>query len=285
MSASPTFSLQAIRMVNDDVPDDELVALMAQGHTFIVSKSILSTWSPIFRGLLNRQTGGYSQAAKGVLGKEDDLPVLSVDDSPREVEPFLRAIFDSRYLLPGPISGNTLLRYLGDLEVGDIPHGYYPDHLQFHLTVIHVLHEVQAMWLLPAAYYAAVTGFHAYLVRVDTPYRGVWVDQCVTLVAFFTESTQRVHAALSEESSCAFGRRCDQAKFWFLQDCGGDWHANLLSPDCLDELVKKLCQLCAAEAIEEHRAIRTEMGQILPVKCELQDWDTLLNKRRAVMAS
>ncbi|KAJ6453340.1 hypothetical protein C8R45DRAFT_1112508 [Mycena sanguinolenta] len=95
----------------------------------------------------------------------DGSPVVTLHDSAAEVEVLFRAIFDSArtYFVPPPSSVDADVT-LGILRLS---HKYAVDYiyarphqkqtLVFHLKALPVLIEVDALWVLPLAYYAIGT--------------------------------------------------------------------------------------------------------------------------------
>jgi len=69
------------------------VVLRAEKSIFHVSKSILAARSSVFRDMV-----AFPQPPTGETEMIDGCPVVSLHDSAADVEVFLRAIFDSRYL-------------------------------------------------------------------------------------------------------------------------------------------------------------------------------------------
>ncbi|KAF7291783.1 BTB domain-containing protein [Mycena chlorophos] len=166
--------------------DADAVVLRADDTVFRVSRSILAARSTVFRDMV-----AFPQPAAGTPDVEtiDGIPVVRMFDSPEDVEPFLRAIFDSR-LVPNLKHFNFLAvlsilrlshkygveylfqRALIHLEhvypVDPSPHrplhtlatnhlGYEAGKVDLDLRAIPLLRQVEATWLLPFAFYSLGT--------------------------------------------------------------------------------------------------------------------------------
>jgi hypothetical protein len=78
-------------------PDDTPVILRAEDRIFCVSKSILAARSTVFQSMFE-----FPQPATNGEDMMDGRPVVRLHDRAAEVESFLRAIFDSKYV-PLPV--------------------------------------------------------------------------------------------------------------------------------------------------------------------------------------
>ncbi|KAJ7075693.1 hypothetical protein C8R43DRAFT_838431, partial [Mycena crocata] len=153
----------------------------AENRIFRVQKAILGARSPVL--------GAMFQAPQSVSDDDemiDGQSVLRLDDSAKDLEAFLRAIFDSSYIMPTPAE----VDFQAVLAILRLAHKYDVNYLRkwafFHLetgypttlskhtfdliqnhnstsydlacisddfAAIPLLHEVGATWLLPSAYY------------------------------------------------------------------------------------------------------------------------------------
>ncbi|KAJ6602718.1 hypothetical protein DFH09DRAFT_899609, partial [Mycena vulgaris] len=136
--------------------------------------------SPVFRDMI-----AFSQPTSEQI---DGSPVVRLHDSAREVEVFLRAIYDSSYFMPAPVpvelwvvlailrlSKKYDIQYLHRraldhlVQAGWYKAGYDDDRDSGHLTecdpdnpmdnlsLVTTATEIGALWLLPYAYYCAST--------------------------------------------------------------------------------------------------------------------------------
>ncbi|KAJ7922348.1 hypothetical protein B0H13DRAFT_1983516 [Mycena leptocephala] len=163
---------------------DGSLVVRAENTIFRVSGAVLAARSSVFQDMLSFPQPGSSPGAEDIEGIEG-IPIVEVHDMAAEVEPFLRAIFDSSFFMPPPSSPNlsdilAILRlshkydiqYLHRRALDHLSRIYPTDLSQFlehlnhlpegfealkpsadaHLQVLRVLHEVHALFLLPAAY-------------------------------------------------------------------------------------------------------------------------------------
>jgi hypothetical protein len=70
------------------------IVIRAENRLFQVSKEILVARSTVFRDMI-----AFPQPAGDGVEQMDGCPVVRLHDSAQDVEVFLRAIFDSRYVL------------------------------------------------------------------------------------------------------------------------------------------------------------------------------------------
>ncbi|KAJ7095615.1 hypothetical protein C8R44DRAFT_549828, partial [Mycena epipterygia] len=159
------------------------IVLCAGNSALRVTKSILAARSPVFRTMF--EFPQPPSAAAGTMMEGSPLVVLH--DQAKDVEPFLRALFDSSYFMPSPTHvdlhvvlgilrlshkydvGYLYKRALGHLEIiypinlANLDDhrvnklNYECDNVAVHLKAIQILHEVGAVWLLPFAYYTVGT--------------------------------------------------------------------------------------------------------------------------------
>ncbi|KAJ7201777.1 hypothetical protein B0H12DRAFT_1244157 [Mycena haematopus] len=162
---------------------DGSLVVRAENALFRVSGSVLAARSSVFQDMLSFPQPGSSAAEVEDL---DGTPIVELHDLAVEVEPFLRAIFDSSFFMPPPSSPQLSdilaivrlshkydisylhLRALDHLSttyptelhiflehLNDFPSGFESlkkPSAEAHLRVLSVIHEVNALWLLPAAY-------------------------------------------------------------------------------------------------------------------------------------
>ncbi|KAJ6608102.1 hypothetical protein B0H10DRAFT_1745068, partial [Mycena sp. CBHHK59/15] len=94
----------------------------AETKIFRVTKSILSARSSVFRDMV-----ALPQPENGDAELVEGSPVVRLHDSAADVEVFLRAIFDSRFLLHAPTDTVDLHAVLGILRLAhkyDVPYLY-----------------------------------------------------------------------------------------------------------------------------------------------------------------
>ncbi|KAJ7725799.1 hypothetical protein B0H16DRAFT_1471679 [Mycena metata] len=175
-------SSNGLNRVQDLWFSDGSLVVRAENKIFSVSGAVLAARSSVFQDMLAFPQPG---SAGFEVESLDGVPLVELHDSAEEVEPFLRAIFDSSFFMPAPTS-NLLSDILAILRLShkyDIQylHRRALDHLSkifptelsmflqhlnsfppgfevfktsadAHLEILRVIHQVNALWLLPAAY-------------------------------------------------------------------------------------------------------------------------------------
>ncbi|KAF8194017.1 hypothetical protein K438DRAFT_1588468 [Mycena galopus ATCC 62051] len=161
---------------------DGSLVVRAENALFRVSGAVLAARSSVFQDMLSFPQPGYvTEEAENL----DGVPIVELHDLAGEVEPFLRAVFDSSFFMPPPSSPQlsdilAILRlsnkydvkylhtraldhlsttYPTDLPIFLVHLNHFPAGFESlkpsadaHLRVLSVIHEVNALWLLPAAY-------------------------------------------------------------------------------------------------------------------------------------
>ncbi|KAJ7607291.1 hypothetical protein DFH06DRAFT_1111973 [Mycena polygramma] len=233
---------------------DGNLVIRADNKIFKVIKSILAARSSVFRDM-----AAFPQPdTPNDLGGEkiDGCNVVVLHDSARDVEAFLRAIFDSSYFMPAPeaakihvILGILRLSHKYDVQYlhrralrhmdgplyfqsvqefrnseKDLP--MYKDWddeavpLQCILATIQAAHEVSALWLLPIAYYHACAFANAALAGETSPGLGQYAQQ--RLKARLDLAREHVASISFLKSSgatvtCMLPRECNAARFAGLE--------------------------------------------------------------------
>ncbi|KAK7044388.1 BTB domain-containing protein, partial [Favolaschia claudopus] len=161
---------------------DGSLVVRAETSMFRVSGAVLAARSTVFEDMLS-----FPQPGLGVSDVErfEGVPIVELHDSAVEVEPFLRAIFDSSFFMPPPssprlsdvlavarLSNKYDVQYLFRRALDHLSNSYsielsvFLNNLnkfspgfsglkttpELHLRVLCLLHEVNALWLLPSAY-------------------------------------------------------------------------------------------------------------------------------------
>ncbi|KAJ6582021.1 hypothetical protein B0H19DRAFT_984152 [Mycena capillaripes] len=296
--------------------DDILVVLRAGESLFRVPKSILAARSSFFQAMFEFPHPSAAVGNTMIDAEEtiDGSPVIRMSDSATDVEPFLRAIFDSSYFMPTPAKFDfyTLLAILRLSRKYEVDYLYkravyhletiYPiemdrikvirsNNLGHHqgieltLAAIPVLHEVGATWLLPYAYYSVAEFYPDALILAGEPWDkcGTAIQQtCLLLPPVQIRATERLSRALTTASTCASSDACDLLKFRFLTSHDG-LHQCPLSEFLFSGWKKfedKLCPDCATQARTQYNNVRAKFWEELPVNCGLEKWEVLLEKRR-----
>ncbi|KAJ7642413.1 hypothetical protein DFH06DRAFT_1097654 [Mycena polygramma] len=301
---------------------DQLVALRAGESIFRVPKSILAARSSVFQAMFEFPQPAVSDGEM-TDGDEfiDGSPVVHLHDSPTEVEPFLRAIFDSRqvshYFMPPPahigflqVLGILRLSHKYDVgylhkralchletvypvqlkEVGSLTKnntlGYDESANDLDLTAIPVLHEVGATWLLPCAYYS-LAGFDVEsLVSAGETWDRLpptMKQTCILAQARHIEASHKILAAMTPPSKCASRDACDAAKFRFLKRHDVSNAANLIPLYDWQSNVNGICGDCSRRGQAQYHEMRGTIWNQLPQNCGMENWDVLTEKRRLTL--
>ncbi|KAJ7642432.1 hypothetical protein DFH06DRAFT_608717 [Mycena polygramma] len=299
--------------------NDPVVVLRAGESVFRVPKSILAARSSVFQAMFEfPQPAASDGEMTDVDEVMDGSPVVRIHDSPKEVEAFLRAIFDSSYFMPPPaeidcyeVLGILRLSHKYDVgylhkralchletiypikleQLGKIEHNnldYDSDICGHDFAAIPVLHEVGANWLLPSAYYNLAAFEAELLLEAGEPWDQFPTKMQVTCMLghdLQMMATTRIFRAFTEFSTCASSDACNLAKFKALQRRGG---FSGLQP--LDEFVYRipllraaLCAACAPQAEARYDLARAVFWNDLPANCGMESWEVLLEKRRVAL--
>ncbi|KAJ7775812.1 hypothetical protein B0H14DRAFT_2964547, partial [Mycena olivaceomarginata] len=290
---------------------DSLVVLRAEDLTFRVPMSILAARSPVFQAMFEfpRPT---SNADEMVDGDEviEGSRVIRLHDSATEVEAFLRATLDTRYLFYAPTLRGQLPRPAGILRLShkyDV--GYLYQRAISHLETIYPLElrnvgkirptiidydvvgvdmelksiagtadEVGATWLLPFAYHNIAEYSLVMLDRELEIPSTLW-DERKPRNGFIT--------LLQPLSNCSYRDSCNLAKFKFLKRREGSCDHRPLRQwtfNNRDDLEAALCTACLAQGQAQYNTVRTKIWSELPANCGLENWDVLSQQRNAALS-
>ncbi|KAJ7159310.1 hypothetical protein C8R43DRAFT_920841 [Mycena crocata] len=236
--------------------NDALIILRAEESIFRVQKSILAARSPVFRGMFE-----FPQPVADGDEMMDGSPVVRLHDSAADVEPFLRAIFDSSYFMPPPAEVE-FCAVLGILRLGhkyDVDYLFkrallhlervYPTTLEESLSIggklpnyenammkhdllaVPILHETGATWLLPYAYYNVGSLGPDDMISVGAPWEALPQDMkatCMLLQGAHQRATRRINTFLGDPSTCPDRGECNSVKLAYLgtfmaQGSAHDW--------------------------------------------------------------
>ncbi|KAJ7127405.1 hypothetical protein C8R43DRAFT_1240370 [Mycena crocata] len=251
----------------------------------------------------NRREGGSDMI--------DGIPVVQLHDSPEDVEPFLRAIFYSRYEREGRTSLRSLMN--GILRLA---HKYEVEYLfrraLFHLESLYPIDligynnigshhtmlnfrgtaEVEATWLLPYAYYITAGVDLNTLFATGNAWKALAPhikETCCFTHAHQLQGVVNINGFLTEYSTCSHSESCNTVKFNFLSMLH---HRTLDAPDPLAdwsedrwrELKKGLCGDCFILSQKMHDTSLADIWNDLPANCRMKEgWDVFLGKRRTVL--
>ncbi|KAJ7766188.1 hypothetical protein B0H16DRAFT_1882998 [Mycena metata] len=301
----------------------DVIILRAEGIIFRVPKSILGARSVVFQGMFELP----QPAADGDAGMEnetmDGIPVVHLHDSAKDVDVFLRAIFDSSYFMPppSPVDINVVLGILRLSHKYDVKYLFRRaiDHLETicpiglskledmctgggsvtnylslasSLGVLPIFHRLGVTWLLPYACYKIGTHWVKALLEFGPAWDTLPQDMkqtCLCLPMVQAEGTGLLYEALTPFSACASPDSCNLSKFKLLK--ARPQPEDIENQDPLIEVANmidlyadlNLCDTCAADARERYHAVRADIWNKLPANCGLEEWDVLLEQRRLAL--
>ncbi|KAJ7479833.1 hypothetical protein FB451DRAFT_1086393, partial [Mycena latifolia] len=159
----------------------DIIVIRAENKIFQVSGGILAARSTVFRDMI-----AFPQPTRGAIEQIDGSPVARLHDFARDVEVFLRAIYDSSYFMPAPVPVDLwvvlailrmshkynihylYLRALTHLAKDGWYEPAYDDVFESHLlesdsdvgdnlSVLTAAMQIGTLWLHPWAYYCTST--------------------------------------------------------------------------------------------------------------------------------
>ncbi|KAJ6529743.1 hypothetical protein B0H19DRAFT_1193164 [Mycena capillaripes] len=307
---------------------DGSLVVQAENTIFRVSGAVLAARSSVFEGMLSfPQPGSPITDAEEIGG----IPRVELYDMATEVEPFLRAIFDSSFFMPPPSApqlSDTLailrlshkydIQYLHHRAIDHLSRIYpiemstFLEHLNkfpagfetlkssadAHLQVLRVLHEVNALWLLPAAYARAskclpsrlfaATSWPALPDLIKTRLHLAHAHQARHIVAI-------VHSVGGEpDDSCTAPETCPADILGIvtalLQQVGQvDMEFNFFDvtdiflPSVWEDLGAPMCTACMTHKEDQMKVSMQRVWDALPMNLGLPPWDELGTMKNAAM--
>ncbi|KAJ7458355.1 hypothetical protein B0H11DRAFT_186871 [Mycena galericulata] len=309
---------------------DGSLVVRAEEKLFRVSGAVLAARSSVFQDMLS-----FPQPGPEVSPTErvENIPTVELHDKAVEVEPFLRAIFDSSFFMPPPLTvelSDALailrlshkydiqylhLRALDHLvrvyptqlatflaELNTLPDGFTQlrSSASANLDALCVLHEVNALWLLPAAYIRAARlnapRFHAEpaWTRVPAPIRNTLhlahAHQARHVMAI-------VHSAGREDPDrdCQTPHACAPlilavlgVLLEYISEPNVEFNVfdvkDLFRPGVWDASFEAtLCEVCSTRTAEQIEVGTQNVWDALPVSLMLPPWEDLRSMMVAVM--
>ncbi|KAJ7780864.1 hypothetical protein DFH07DRAFT_910354 [Mycena maculata] len=291
----------------------DVIVIRAEDKIFRVSGGVLAARSTVFQDMI-----AFPQPISSDTEQIDGSPVVRLHDSASDVEVFLRAIYDSRYVwpsyfMPAPASAELWV-VLGILRLShkyDVQYLYRRalDHLaedgwdcrtfnSVHcpqspakaLSVISTAMEVGAQWLLPLAYYyASNLSAKVLLIFLDGP-MAPYARTCLGTHSSVVRGAVVVNRFLTvQDSLCATPDSCSEIRHSFLSDfldavADGSELQPLSNWDIWTRLNSDgMCDDCCSSAKVQHHHAATTFFEQLPDIFGLPPWDGLHTTKRAAM--
>ncbi|KAJ7112482.1 hypothetical protein C8R44DRAFT_711000 [Mycena epipterygia] len=293
---------------------NDTLVLRAEDSIFRVSQSILAARSSVFQSMFE-----FPQPTSDGDEMMDGSPVVRLHDAAAEVEPFLRAIFDSSYFMPPPaaIDFHAVLGILRLSHKYDVNYLYkrallhletvYPIDLANYrsissnalnykdgvialdLKAIPILQEVGATWLLPFAFYSVGTYSPKELLGAGKTWDDLPVETkqtCILLHAQHVRDTYRLLQFLGPMNCTSDS--CEPIRQALLTDSVIFRGAVMTDQNPLSDwpdtewrdLKAELCDDCFLRARAEYDRVEAEIWDGLPENCGLEEgWDGLTEKR------
>ncbi|KAJ7182417.1 hypothetical protein C8R43DRAFT_910924 [Mycena crocata] len=307
---------QVVRVKELWFSSDTLV-IKAENMEFRVSKSLLAARSPVFSDMVT-----FPQPVNGETTSEDMIdgsPVVRLHDSGPAVQALLKAIFDSSYFMPPPVlvelqvvldilrlSHKYDVQYLHNRALQHLAVRYgmssvsayrapqHKDHIIYpasgskslpQLLIIAAATEVDALWLLPVAYYIASTHRKSDL-RAAIPFGAQThhVQACLSAQSDLVRGTGKVWSFMSVRSDgCMTPQSCDT----FLRTGITNLMVGFFSEDDLtplddwnedvdwETMEDSLCEVCFATSKVNHAKDIEDLWQLLPTMFGLPTWPEL----------
>ncbi|KAJ7453892.1 hypothetical protein FB451DRAFT_1281028 [Mycena latifolia] len=225
-------------------PEGTLV-IRAENMIFRVLKSVMAARSPVFRDMVD-----LPQPKSRISDTIDDIPAVTLPDSATDVEAFLKAIFDSSYSMSIPdcveiadllgilrlshkydvqylhrwalrhlgspyyfTSLNDFWKYRGGYSISYDPDQDYGPTLCDYLAIIAAARQVDALWLLPIAYYLACQDDEFFMVTIphETEYD---LCKCVEASSILSQEYLVINGRLANalHPACATPQACGAAR-------------------------------------------------------------------------
>ncbi|KAJ7710224.1 hypothetical protein B0H16DRAFT_1630326 [Mycena metata] len=271
------------------IPRDTIV-IRAENTIFQVPRAVLAAQSTVFREMLS-----FPQPSTPETELIDGSPVVRLHDSAKDVEVFLRAIFDASYFEPAPAQTEILshkydvnflyrraLDHLAkagwysltydEIPVFDMP--LTPNSGPMGpLSIAAVASEVGALWLLPWAYLRVAGCKSVHLLPLIDGEFQTHVRRCIVAQEQLVRESVAVNRFLLQNDQCTTDR-CRENRLYYSKEsldfiergfgtCGLDpfdeW-----SSERLEEIGDELCPACRALSTERTKLALTRSYEKLP---------------------
>ncbi|KAJ7113335.1 hypothetical protein C8R43DRAFT_1039923 [Mycena crocata] len=318
--------------------DDGNLVIQAENKHFRVFRGILAARSPVFQDMLSFPQPSDAELVEG-------CPLVRFPDCAWKVTVFLKAIFlpDFFKAYPAPMEFDTILGCLrlshkygvdylrrtalihlsagydttlsrwdrkdvvdDNLSYGLISWGGWPDDEAHAIYFIQLAREVNALWLLPVAFYRLANTFSTDQIGRDVFHGTVWngmpaslsvLDQEAFLKGYNIQSRStwailRFLSRPQQISGCQFSAGCLAARLSVLENIQSTIHNGPYIPldiwgedewEMLDEY--EMCFVCFEVLRKIHTAARQAFWDALPQMYGLPPWEELEEKRTATIGT
>ncbi|KAJ7639612.1 hypothetical protein DFH06DRAFT_1001814 [Mycena polygramma] len=297
-----------------------VVILRAQTRTFRVFVDILKEKSTVFADMFT-----FPQPPSSGMETVDGVPVVIVHDDPAEMEVFLKAIFDSNFFMPPPAE-SQIMDTLGILRLAhkyDVPYlrrralehlgTIHPTQLSqwnniekvhpsdstafgHRIATIRTATEVEALWLLPTAYYdicrrqlSSIIEDSRWLALGDTERnaccRGhqAQIQQTLQVMSFL--SITKDESGDCEDPARCNKKRLGMTKLYLTLRGHMSRPLDILGESHWKTIGERLCENCTEEAFSLHNAAKQNCWDGIPEMFGLPGWDILEGMRTAALAT
>ncbi|KAJ6500870.1 hypothetical protein C8R45DRAFT_82677 [Mycena sanguinolenta] len=304
--------------------EDGGLVVQAGQSLFRVSRGVLAARSSVFKDMLVFTQPPDAETIDG-------CPVVRLPDSAEDVTCLFRAIFDSSFFEPHPYK----VSFGSVLSIARLSHKYSVDyllrralmHLSYefpttlaafdtprirstdlqdimltpnsipaHLAVVQLAKQVNALWLLPLAFYGLATGdeemIHDCLqcTAFDTHPAKLSGDSQILLLTFSLRLSRIEHDALdflhcTDEDTCTGGNKCSRARLRAIAQARDHMSSSLdpnpleiskhYCPEIWSGLLERCCVACYDHLKETRDEARQEIWDKLPGLCGLPPWPEL----------
>ncbi|KAJ7721418.1 hypothetical protein B0H14DRAFT_2642445 [Mycena olivaceomarginata] len=288
----------------------DLVIPRAGNRIFRVFTTILKDKSSVFADMFSFPQPSVPGDVETIGG----VPVVNMHDDPKELEVFLRAIFDAKpketlllqcfiLLINMMFTSFVVVHWNICPQCSEDYHDGSTASYTFHsfvdgvLKTIKVLVEVDALWMLPDAYYSLFRPGLRAILSAGASWDGLGKSEKTNRLRLFSHSVQLQPCTTSlsflslssiEDSPCKDPRICNRARLTAIRT--HPWAGNYDLLDAWDENdwhaleFEGLCEKCLKEAKGLYKRAKQKFWDELPQLFDLPDWATLKQMRDAVMA-
>ncbi|KAJ7500465.1 hypothetical protein B0H11DRAFT_1714417 [Mycena galericulata] len=313
------------RHVEDLWFEDGNIVIQAGNSQFRVYRGVLAARSSVFKDMLSVPQPPESELVDG-------CPLVRLTDSEMEVEVFLKALFLPEFFMPFPSAttfdvaagclrlshkyGVDYLRrralvhlssvYHSKLSTRDIAEHYlsdsHPPGESHEIYAVEVFREVDALWLLPYAFYNLSWAFNRSKVDTDVFHGGDYIGIPIGLSMRDQESFLQGHAIQSHYAikilsfltdpfdieGCTSPAECAIARFRAagnIQDRYLDDTLNAWSEVGHWDMLESVCPICLAALKTTHEAARQAFWDELPGIYGLPSWEELEKMKIAAIGT